>query len=50
VGGGTPYILVSRTRKPQDVKWSNTRVISDLEELRKLNEQTGKTSTWLDGG
>ena len=38
----TPHIVVSRTRKPQDVKWSNTRVISDLEEIRKLKQQTGK--------
>jgi dihydrofolate reductase len=38
----TPHIVVSRTRKPQDVKWSNTRVISDLEDIRKLKEQSGK--------
>ena len=38
----TPHIVVSRTRKRQDVKWNNTRVISDLEEIRKLKGQTGK--------
>jgi dihydrofolate reductase len=38
----TPHIVVSRTRKPHDVKWRHTRVVSDLEEIRKLKGQTGK--------
>jgi dihydrofolate reductase len=28
--------------QPQDIKWNNTRVISDLEEIREPKEQTGK--------
>jgi dihydrofolate reductase len=38
----TPHIVVSRTRKPEDVKWKNTRVISDLEDIRQLKGQSGR--------
>ena len=36
----TPHIVVSR--KPMKVTWKNTRVISDLEEIRKLKQGPGK--------
>ena len=36
----TPHIVVSR--KPLNVNWKNTRVISDLEEVRELKQKTGK--------
>ena len=36
----TPHIVVSR--KPMEVGWKNTRVVSDLEEIRKLKQQPGK--------
>lgn len=36
----TPHIVVSR--KPMDVAWRNSRVVSDLEEIRKLKQQPGK--------
>lgn len=36
----TPHIVVSR--KPMRVTWKNTRVISDLEEIRKLKQGPGK--------
>jgi dihydrofolate reductase len=37
---GTPHIVVSR--RPMDVAWSNSRVVPDLEEIRKLKEHSGK--------
>lgn len=36
----TPHIVVSR--KPMEVSWKNSRVISDLEELRNLKQKPGK--------
>ena len=36
----TPHIVVSR--KPMEVSWKNSRVISDLEELRNLKHEQGK--------
>ena len=36
----TPHLVVSH--QPMKVAWKNTRVISDLEEVRKLREQPGK--------
>jgi dihydrofolate reductase len=36
----TPHIVVSR--KPLNVNWQNTRVVSDLEEVRELKQKTGK--------
>ena len=36
----TPHYLVSRTVDGAD--WSNTRVVRDLEEIRKLKQQAGK--------
>jgi hypothetical protein len=33
----TPHIVVSR--KPLNVKWKNTRVVSDLEEVRELKQK-----------
>jgi dihydrofolate reductase len=36
----TPHIVVSR--KPMQVSWKNSRVISDLEELRNLKHEQGK--------
>jgi dihydrofolate reductase len=36
----TPHIVVSR--KPLNVNWKNTRVVSDLEEVRELKQKTGK--------
>ena len=35
-----PHIVISR--RPLEVKWKNTRVISNLEEIRKLKEEPGK--------
>lgn len=37
---GIPHIVMSR--RPLPVKWKNTRVISNLEEIRKLKERPGK--------
>jgi dihydrofolate reductase len=36
----TPHIVVSR--KPMQVSWKNSRVISDLEELRNLKQKPGE--------
>lgn len=36
----TPHIVVSR--KPMEISWKNSRVISDLEELRNLKHEQGK--------
>jgi dihydrofolate reductase len=36
----TSHIVVSR--KPLNVNWKNTRVVSDLEEVRELKQKTGK--------
>jgi dihydrofolate reductase len=36
----TPHIVISR--KPLNVNWKNTRVVSDLEEIRELKQKTGK--------
>ena len=36
----TPHIVVSR--KPLEVSWKNSRVISDLEEIRNLKQEPGK--------
>jgi dihydrofolate reductase len=36
----TPHIVVSR--KPLKVVWKNSRVISDLEDIRKLKQEPGK--------
>jgi dihydrofolate reductase len=36
----TPHIVVSH--QPMEFAWKNTRVISDLEEIRKLKRQPGK--------
>ena len=36
----TPHIVISR--KPVNVNWKNTRVVSDLEEIRELKQKTGK--------
>jgi dihydrofolate reductase len=36
----TPHIVISHN--PMDVKWKNTRVISNLEEIRKLKKKRGK--------
>jgi dihydrofolate reductase len=36
----TPHIVVSH--RPLDVKWKNSRVVSDLEEIRKLKELPGR--------
>jgi dihydrofolate reductase len=36
----TPHIVVSR--KPMGVAWSNSRVVSDLGEVRKLKQTPGK--------
>jgi dihydrofolate reductase len=36
----TPHIVVSR--KPLNVNWKNTRVVSDLEKVRELKQKTGK--------
>jgi dihydrofolate reductase len=36
----TPHIVLSR--KPMDVAWANSRVVSDLEEIRKLKQHPGK--------
>jgi dihydrofolate reductase len=36
----TPHIVVSR--KPMDVNWKNSRVISDLEEIRNLKQKPGE--------
>lgn len=36
----TPHLVVSR--KPLDVTWKNTRVVSDLEEIRALKRGPGK--------
>ena len=36
----TPHIVVSR--KPLNVNWKNTGVVSDLEEVRELKQKTGK--------
>jgi dihydrofolate reductase len=36
----TPHIVISR--KPLKVNWKNTRVISDLEEIRELKQKSGK--------
>jgi len=41
----TPHIVVSR--KPLNVNWKNTRVVSDLEELRELKQKTVRTSMQL---
>jgi dihydrofolate reductase len=35
-----PHIVVSR--KPMEVSWKNSRVISDLEEIRNLKQKPGK--------
>jgi dihydrofolate reductase len=43
----TPHILVSH--QPQNVNWKNTRVISDLEEIRNLKRGSGK-DIYLIGG
>jgi dihydrofolate reductase len=36
----TPHIVISR--KALNVNWKNTRVVSDLEEIRELKQKTGK--------
>jgi dihydrofolate reductase len=36
----TPHIVVSR--KPMDVSWKNSRVISNLEEIRNLKQKQGR--------
>jgi dihydrofolate reductase len=36
----TPHIVV--LRKPMDVSWKNSRVISDLEEIRNLKHEPGE--------
>ncbi len=36
----TPHVVVSR--EPMKVVWKNSRVISDLEEIRKLKQEPGK--------
>jgi dihydrofolate reductase len=36
----TPHIVISR--KPMEVIWKNTQVVSDLEEIRKLKQKQGK--------
>jgi dihydrofolate reductase len=36
----TPHLVVSRTLK--EVKWQTSRIVRDVEEIRKLKEQPGK--------
>src|SRR5918995_3750094 len=36
----TPHIVVSR--KPMEVSWKNSRVVSDLEEIKNLKQEPGK--------
>lgn len=36
----TPHIVLSKTMG--DVTWKNTRVVRDVEEIRKLKQQPGK--------
>lgn len=36
----TPHIVISR--KPMEVSWKNSRVISDLEEIRNLKQEPGE--------
>jgi dihydrofolate reductase len=36
----TPHIVVSR--KPIEVSWKNSRVISDLDEIKNLKQEPGK--------
>ena len=36
----TPHIVVSKTLK--EVKWKTSRIVRDLEEIRKLKQQPGK--------
>src|ERR687898_1700016 len=36
----TPHIVVSR--KPMEVSWKNSRVISDLEDIRSLKHEQGE--------
>jgi dihydrofolate reductase len=43
----TPHIVVSH--QPMEFAWKNTRVISDLEEIRKLKGQPGKDIYLVDG-
>jgi dihydrofolate reductase len=43
----TPHIVVSH--QPMEFAWKNTRVISDLEEIRKLKRQPGK-NIYIVGG
>jgi dihydrofolate reductase len=36
----TPHLVISH--QPMELAWKNSRIISDLEEVRKLKEQPGK--------
>jgi dihydrofolate reductase len=36
----TPHLVVSKTLK--EVKWKTTRIVRDVEEIRKLKQQPGK--------
>lgn len=35
-------IVVSRTLKPEDAQWSNSRVVRDLAELAAIKQESGK--------
>jgi dihydrofolate reductase len=43
----TPHIVVSR--KPMEVAWRNSRVVSDLDEIRELKQNPGK-NVYVVGG
>ncbi len=38
----TPHIVLSKTLTPDKVAWKTTRIVRDVEEIRKMKQQPGK--------
>ncbi|RPJ38196.1 MAG: dihydrofolate reductase [Planctomycetaceae bacterium] len=38
----TPHIVLSKTLTPDKVAWKTTRIVRDVEEIRKMRQQPGK--------